>query len=1710
VSGGGTVVYQAGQSITLMPGFTAIAGSGGTAFIAQMVAPTFTVTSSAAPTLGIGQSVSFPVTITPEFGFAGTVTPSVPSLPTGFGVAFSPTSVSFSNSNPATVTVTLTLGSTATVGSHSLTIQGGSLAGQMVSVPVTVTALPAPVISLASPANGADIWGQVDLSGYALVNTPGIPSDKISGVAVSIAPNDGSGAPPVTGAAIYGATANPRPDICGTGGLYPGGTNCPYVQFDYLWSTGLAADGATFTTNGSYTATLTASDSSSPQHLTNTAAGTFTVDNQPPVAVMVSPINNSGAAGVSNWFIVDLVSPHPTLDIGYGQIWFDGPQSCTVQWDGSGSVSLLNAGSSPCTLVASSSSVVQRGANALEARVAIIFPQTMIGTVSVQGFGTDAQGNAGPMTPLTFYTVTGAQTPALLTSAETPLILVPVNSYSTTATQSVALINGATGPAHLGQTTVSAGSATSTSGSACPGLPSVTATLAMDGTGTVATVSAQASSPSQNANAAGCSYIMSAPVTAGSLGTTLTFFVLLNPPITQTAQLLFIAPSGGMALAVPQGQAATFPISVQSMYFTGSATLTGNPPAAIGLAFDNGGTLTFSASGTQSLNATVSVPATTAPGVYPIDITTASGEANTTTVFVTVQADSHASPDFTMSSPVSESIQAGTQQSFSIQVARLEYFSGQITLSSPGIPDQPGLPGSAIGLTFNPAVVGTSGGLTQVVTVTILSTAVTSNGTYTIPIVGTSGSLVHSTSVTVTVHGGTGPGFTLSTSASVAVHPPSLTTNLTLQPIDGFSGVVNLSATGSPSGLGVSFTNVSTGQPLTQVTLSGADAVVVAMTISPPSGVTNGTYTLTVTASGGGIVQTQAVAVTVSPTPSISMSFPTFQSLMIGQWTTFLVTVTTQNYSGGPVTISAAALPLGVAMAPVTVLAGAGTVAVTFSASSSATPNKYSFYLNASGGGISASPQSVILTIPNFVIAPTLVQQVTPGSSATVTSNVTGVGGYAGAVSLVYSNGGGFTVTGPGSVMPGGTLNASVTASQGVVAGSYPILTATDNAGLSVTIPVGAFAVSNGDPSACGGAIFNMYFNQLSSDPYATGLIGTSLSAKVTPGPSPSGWTSTISNATLSYLNVTQQTLESGYYFTTANWETLASNAGPAASSLDQAVSLSVPASGGVPYQGPWNYDTQATFTYNNPNCTIHLSPWDFIGVVSAGGHTVTYVQQWDWFGYDITPIITSLNPSTVYPGPAAVTIIGVGFGDHPTVVIGPSAAPVATINAGSPVVDGNGYQELTVTFAVPDGYVGSALPVVVQSNGEGGNAFFQYYLSKPQSAAALLQVAAAPTISIDNLQVTEPATPNAASGAAPAVSPVISVNTVSGFAAANSTDLLTVLKNSGTLTVTATNVQPQADTNQVRWQLDRDPTDTVDTGIPMLSGVAGGQVTLQPSTAGNFRLIAYVDRDGSGSFDEGEQLGVLRFAVVQATLLPGSIFRVRNTLAAQGLSSVVTTIANAPMALYAPYLLEGGGADRTVGTAAITIGDVGNLLGDTFAIAYPIPDPVPPAPGNVFGTGSESPGGPTPMVDTLNGAAGSGPMGGATAFRSNSQPAPANGLPPVPQTGGAVVGIISGDAPKYNWRNLHPTTYNLWGTTNGSNLFREFLVAFSSAFPETYVSLNRADWSVGPAGTNNFGWEDAGSSISGDSALQPVGAATVQVLGFSFGWQNQILYQTQ
>ena len=199
-------------------------------------------------------------------------------------------------------------------------------------------------------------------------------------------------------------------------------------------------------------------------------------------------------------------------------------------------------------------------------------------------------------------------------------------------------------------------------------------------------------------------------------------------------------------------------------------------------------------------------------------------------------------------------------------------------------------------------------------------------------------------------------------------------------------------------------------------------------------------------------------------------------------------------------------------------------------------------------------------------------------------------------------------------------------------------------------------------------------------------------------------------------------------------------------------------------------------------------------------------------------------------------------------------------------------------------------------------------------------------------------------------------------------------------MTVQAVNVQPAASVGALRWIIDRDPSDTVGTGKPSLANVTGQQTAFQPSMPGNFRLTVYIDRNANGAFDEGEQLRVLRIAVVRVTFQSGSdVFTLTDTLEfapSVGTVGVASTSDDGtgpfPMTLSAAYLLEGGGASRTIGTGWIRLGNVGNLRSDSFQVSY-----------GLAGVASEDPGGPLPMVDTRQVTKDEEPSGGATPFRA-------------------------------------------------------------------------------------------------------------------------------
>lgn len=411
--------------------------------------------------------------------------------------------------------------------------------------------------------------------------------------------------------------------------------------------------------------------------------------------------------------------------------------------------------------------------------------------------------------------------------------------------------------------------------------------------------------------------------------------------------------------------------------------------------------------------------------------------------------------------------------------------------------------------------------------------------------------------------------------------------------------------------------------------------------------------------------------------------------------------------------------------------------------------------------------------------------------------------------------------------------------------------------------------------------------------------------------------------------------------------------------------------------------------------------------------------------------------------------------------------------------------------------------------------------------------------VSVDSIEASLPSTPNPNNGEMPLAGTITRAFYSSAFSPADIGDLMVVLLNAGTLTAMAQNVLPAANVGNVAWEIDRNPADTVGAGTPALTGSPGTTVTFTPSLAGSFRVVAYIDENGNGKFDEGEQLRVLPFAAVQTTLQPGAVFNktinkpiaVQNTIKGYGpqifeIVGVPSLIAGgAPaMNLQVDFLLQGGGANQNLGVAKITqemgsVGDVGNLLNDTFMINYPAT-----AANNMAGTGTEAPSGvlpvhagTLPMVDTGNAAAKDimldSPGGRLPFHGTSSQTTVGAG----PGGMGTIIRVTARVRPVYTWFKTHPTTMNPWGSTAGANSFREFLTGFSPDFRKNYLALATGDWTVTIAGTPNAAglWipgATAGVTPPGNTALNTAGfpktgqASGIQVLGLSFALNYMVI----
>jgi Ricin-type beta-trefoil lectin domain-like len=194
--------------------------------------------------------------------------------------------------------------------------------------------------------------------------------------------------------------------------------------------------------------------------------------------------------------------------------------------------------------------------------------------------------------------------------------------------------------------------------------------------------------------------------------------------------------------------------------------------------------------------------------------------------------------------PGSTTITAGNSASFTINITETNDLDPRIALSISGLPS-----GASAG--FSPSTVigpGTS-------TMTVSTSASTPAGTYVMTVKGTCGNLTHATAITLVINAA--PDFSLSASPNsiTVTQGSSGTSTITETDLNGYSGTINLSASGLPAGVTASFNPASTASTSTLTLTAGSTAA-------------TGTAAITITGSDGTLTHTTSVTLTVNPASS--------------------------------------------------------------------------------------------------------------------------------------------------------------------------------------------------------------------------------------------------------------------------------------------------------------------------------------------------------------------------------------------------------------------------------------------------------------------------------------------------------------------------------------------------------------------------------------------------------------------------------------------------------------------------------------------------------------------------------------------------------------------------------------------------------------------------------------------------------------------------
>jgi regulation of enolase protein 1 (concanavalin A-like superfamily) len=291
------------------------------------------------------------------------------------------------------------------------------------------------------------------------------------------------------------------------------------------------------------------------------------------------------------------------------------------------------------------------------------------------------------------------------------------------------------------------------------------------------------------------------------------------------------------------------------------------------------------------------------------------------------------------------------------------------------------------------------------------------------------------------------PDFSISASpGSQTVTQGNTTTYTTaISALNSFTGTVNLSVSGLPTGATASFNPTS-------VTGSGNSALTVATASTTPTG----TYTLTITGASGSLSHSTTVTLVVQAPPDFILSAtPSSQTVTQGNGTTYSTTISALNGFIGTVNLSVSGLPAGATgtFNPSSV-AGPGNSVLTVATASTTPTGTYTLTITGTSGSLSHST-TVTLVVqgpPDFILSATPSSQtVTQGNGTTYTTTISALNGFIGTVNLSVSGlpTGATGSFNPASVAGSGNSTLTVATASTTTPGTYTLTIAATSGSLS-------------------------------------------------------------------------------------------------------------------------------------------------------------------------------------------------------------------------------------------------------------------------------------------------------------------------------------------------------------------------------------------------------------------------------------------------------------------------------------------------------------------------------------------------------------------------------------------------------------------------------------------------------------------------------------